>query len=307
MASLLLRLFGPRAMDIDTLKIFCDIIKHKSFTLAAAANSLTQSAVSQRIKVLEKKLGIALIERHGAHLKLTKAGEVLYKGAERILAGARELEEHMKEISGKTGGSVKVATIYSVGLYELDPFVKRFLQSYPEIEVHIEYSRADKIYGDLINGSIDLGIVAYPPNKPQLRSIPISDDELVLICALNHPLGQHKSVSLKELDGQPFVAFEQDMPTRRALDELLRAHGVALNLKVEFDNIDLIKRAVEIGMGISVVPSTTVKSEIQAGLLKSLPFAEGPFTRPIALLYRRSRSLPPAVKKFISVLTENRV
>jgi len=292
-------------VDIETLKIFCDIIKHKSFTLAAAANSLTQSAVSQRIKVLEKKLGMALIERHGTHLKLTKAGEVLYKGAERILAGARELEEHMKEISGRTGGSVRVATIYSVGLYELDPFVKRFLQSYPEIEVHIEYSRADKIYGDLISGSIDLGIVAYPPNKPQLRSIPISDDELVLICALNHPLAQYDSISMKELDGQPFVAFEKDMPTRRALDEILHAHGVTVSPKVEFDNIDLIKRAVEIGMGISVVPSTTVKSEIEAGLLKSLSFTEGPFIRPIAVLYRRSRSLPPAVKKFLSVLTEN--
>lgn len=294
-------------MDIDSLKLFCDVIRHKSFTLAANANSLTQSAVSQRLKALENKFGTPLIERHGAQLKLTKAGEVLYKGSVRILANARELEENMREIGGETGGSVRVASVYSVGLYELNPFVKRFLQSYPEIEVRIEYSRVDKIYRDLISGSIDLGIVAYPLNRPQLRSIPIREDELVLICALNHPFAQRQTISVQELNSQPFVGFEGDMPTRKALDEIFRARSVSLKIKVEFDNIELIKRAVEIGLGVSVVPSTTVASEIEAGLLKSLPFTEGPFTRPIAALHRRSRSLPPAVRKFIAVLTENPV
>lgn len=294
-------------MDIDSLKIFCDVIRHKSFTLAANANSLTQSAVSQRLKALENRFGTTLIERHGTQLKLTKAGEAFYKGAVRILASARELEENMREIGGETGGSVRVATVYSVGLYELNPFVKRFLQSYPEIEVRVEYSRADKIYRDLISGAIDLGIVAYPLNKPQLRSIPIRDDELVLICAPTHPLAQYSSISVRQLDSQPFVAFDKDIPTRRAFDEICRARGVTLKIKVEFDNIELIKRAVEIGLGISVVPSTTVGSEIEAGLLKSLFFTEGPFTRPIAALHRRSRSLSAAVRKFISVLTEGQV
>ncbi len=292
-------------MDIDSLKLFCDVIQLKGFTQAAVANSITQSAVSQRLKALEKKFGGPLIERHGNELFLTRTGEAVYKGSRRILAEMREVEEHLHRIDGKVSGSVRLAAIYSVGLYELDPSVKRFLKSYPEIDVQIEYSRENKIYQDVANSSVDLGIVAYPSNKPQLRWVPFRDDELVLICAPDHPFAQRDSIALKALDGQPFVTFQRDIPTRRALDEILKKNGVAVLTKAEFDNIELIKRAVEIGIGIAIVPSTTITSQIQAGLLKAIPLAEGPFTRPIAILYRRGRSLPPAVKKFMAVLTEH--
>ena len=292
-------------MDIETLKLFCDVIKLKGFTQAATANSITQSAVSQRLKGLEKRYGVPLIERRGNELNLTEAGETFYKGASRILAELRAIEEHLREIGGRDGGSVRVATIYSVGLYELDPFVKKFLQIYPDIEVQVEYSRVNKIYEELVNSSIDLGIVAYPMNRPQIRSIPFCQDELVLICAPDHPFARFDSLSVKKLSGHPFVTFQQDIPTRQELDQILRKHGVAPVVKAEFDNIELIKRAVEIGLGISIVPSMTVRSEIQTGLLKALSLTEGPFMRPIAIVYRRGRSLPPAAKKFIAVLTGN--
>ena len=292
-------------MDIETLKIFCDVIKLKGFTQAAVANSITQSAVSQRLKALQKRFGTPLIERRGTELQLTKAGEVVYKGARRILAEFREIEEHLKEIDGQVSGSVKVAAIYSVGLYELDPSVKKFLKGYADTEVQIEYSRADKIYQGVMNGSVDLGIVAYPANRPQLRSIPLHQDELVLICSPDHSFSQYESISLKKLASQPFVTFQRDVPTRNALDDIFKNHGVSVITKAEFDNIELIKRAVEIGLGISIVPSMTVKSEIKAGLLKVVSLEEGPFIRPIAVLYRRGRALPPAVKKFVAVLTGN--
>ena len=292
-------------MDIETLRIFCDVIRLKGFTPAAAANSITQSAVSQRIKSLEKRFGNTLIERHSTELYLTKAGEAVYKGAKRILAELREMEEHLQEMAGQVGGSVKVAAIYSVGLYELDPFVRKFLKSYPGIEVQIEYSRANNIYQDIINGSIDLGIVAYPANKPQLRSIPFHEDELVLICSQNHPFSRLESISLKKLASQAFVNFQRDIPTRKALDVMLKKHGVSVITNAEFDNIELIKRAVEINMGVALVPSMTVKSEVQAGILNMLSLEEGPFIRPIAVLYRRGRSLPSSVSKFVAVLTGN--
>lgn len=302
---LLIRSLERRLVDIDSLKLFCDVIQLKGFTQAAVANSITQSAVSQRLKALEKRFGSPLIERHGNELFLTKAGEAVYKGARRILAEMREVEEQLHGIDGKVSGSVRLAAIYSVGLYELDPSVKKFLKSYPEIEVQIEYSRENKIYQDVANSSVDLGIVAYPSNKPQLRWIPFRDDELVLICAPDHSFAQYSSIALKQLAGQPFVNFQRDIPTRRAQDEIFKKNGVTVVTKAEFDNIELIKRAVEIGIGIAIVPSTTIMSQIQAGLLKAIPLAEGPFKRPIAILYRRGRSLPPAVKKFMAVLTED--
>lgn len=293
-------------MDIQTLKIFCDVIKLRGFTQAAAANSLTQSAVSQRLKTLEKKFGALLIERRGPELHLTAAGEVVHSGAKRILADLREVEERLQEIGGQTDGTVRIAAIYSVGLYELSPFVKKFLKNHPDIKVQFEFSRANKIYEELISGSIDLGIVAYPSNKPQLRSIPFREDDLVVICAPDHPLAQDgNSVSVKNLASQPFIAFQRDIPTRKVLGEVFKQHGVSVNVRAEFDNIELIKRAVEIGLGISVVPSTTVATEVQAGLLTALSLTEGPIRRPIAVLYRRGRPVSLAVRKFIAVLTGN--
>ncbi len=294
-------------MDIETLKLFCDVIDLNGFTQAAAANSITQSAVSQRIKSLEKRFGIPLIERHGSNLQLTKEGGIVYLSARRILGEFREVEERLQELKGEEGGTVRVAAIYSVGLYELDPFLKQFLKKHPSIDVQIEYGRASKIYQDVGSGSIDLGIVAYPPRRPQLSTISLSDDELVLICRPDHPFSQQEQIRLRQLDGQPFVAFHKDIPTRKAIDEIFRKHGVSVISRAEFDNIELIKRAVEIGLGTSLVPSVTVKSEIQAGRLKALYPMEGPFMRPIAALYRRGRSLPLAVKKFIDVLTGDSV
>lgn len=292
-------------MDIESLKLFCDVIKLRGFTQAAAANSITQSAVSQRLKALEKRFNTRLLERHGSEMQMTQAGEAVYRGARRILGELREIEEHLQELNGQDGGAVRVATIYSVGLYELDPFVKMFLKMHPNIEVQVEYSRVNKIYQDVVNGAVDLGIVAYPTTKPHIRSIAFSQDEMVLICPPDHPFARQESISLKRLAGQPLVTFHRDIPTRGELDALLKKEGVTPVVKAEFDNIELIKRAVEIGMGVSIVPSITVRSEIQAGLLKALSLAEGPFMRPIAIVYRRGRSLPPAAKKFIAVLTGN--
>lgn len=290
-------------MDIETLKIFCDVIKLNGFTQAAAANLITQSAVSQRIKALEKKFGAPLIERRGGQIHLTKAGKAVCDGARRILAILREVEENLGELNGKLEGTVRVGAIHSVGLYELDPVLKQFLKSYPHIEVQIEYERSSKIYQAVINGSVDLGIVAYPVSRPQLSSIPFRMDELVLICPPDHPFAQYQTISLRELASQPFVSFQRDLPTRKVLDEIFQQHGVSVTIKAEFDNIEVIKRAVETGLGVSVVPSMTIKPEVQAGLLRAVLLEEGPFKRPISVLYRRGSTLTPTVKKFISVLT----
>ena len=149
------------------------------------------------------------------------------------------------------------------------------------------------------------GIVAYPTNRPQVRSIAFRQDELVLVCSPDNPFSRYGSISLKKISGQPFVTFQREVPTRKAMDEILKQHAVSVITKAEFDNIELIKRAVEIGLGLSLLPSMTVKSEIEAGLLSALSLAEGPFMRPIGIVYRRGRSLPDAVKKFIAVLTSN--
>src|SRR5262249_21985032 len=147
------------------------------------------------------------------------------------------------EIEGVISGQIRVATVYSVGLHELPPYVKAFMKDYPEVNVRVEYRRSDKVYEDVLGGVVDLGFVAYPSRDARLETISLRKDPLVLVCSPQNPMAKLKSVKLKGLNGQKFVSFERDMPTRKALDTLFREHGLSVEHVREFDNIETVKRA----------------------------------------------------------------
>jgi len=144
--------------------------------------------------------------------------------------------------------------VYSVGLHELPAYLKEYLRRYPEVNVHVEYARPNRIYENVIGGQIDLGIVAYPQKHPQIVIIPFREDHLVLACPAGHPLATLKKVPVAKLEGQTFIAYEQDLGTRKATDQVLRNHHVSVKYVGEYDNIETIKRAVEIGQGVAIVP-----------------------------------------------------
>jgi len=292
-------------MHIETLKVFCDIIESGSFSYAASQNFVTQSAVSQQVRSLEEKYDCRLIERGRAGVKPTPAGQILYTASKEIVRRFMELENRLREIGSVVAGSIRVGTVYSIGLHELPPYLTEFLRNYPAVNVHLEYLRSNKIYEDLIEGKIDLGVVAYPAKRSQIVSIAFRHDELVLVVPPDSPLAKHTKCSVGALAGQKFVGYERDMATRKASDRILRDHGVKPQYALEFDNIETIKRAVEIGLGCAIVPRLTVENEVSRGTLRVLEFQEGTFTRPLAIIYKRGRELSPAVRKFIETLTAN--
>jgi LysR family transcriptional regulator, transcriptional activator of the cysJI operon len=294
-------------MHIETLKVFCDIIESGSFSYAASQNFVTQSAVSQQVRSLEEKYDCRLIERGRAGVKPTPAGQILYAASKEIVRRFLELENRLREIGSVVAGSIRVGTVYSVGLHELPPYLTEFLRSYPAVNVHLEYLRSNKIYEDLIEGKVDLGVVAYPAKRSQIVSVPFRHDELVLTVPPDNPLAKHTKVNVGQLQGQKFVGYERDIPTRKASDRILREHGVKPNYALEFDNIETIKRAVEIGLGCAIVPRMTVENEVARGTLRMLEFQEGTFLRPLAIIYKRGRELSPAVRKFIEVLTTSTI
>jgi LysR family transcriptional regulator, transcriptional activator of the cysJI operon len=294
-------------MHIETLKVFCDIIESGSFSFAASQNFVTQSAVSQQVRSLEEKYDCRLIERGRTGVKPTDAGQLLYTAGKEIVRRFMELENRLREIGSVVGGSIRVGTVYSVGLHELPAYLTEFLRSYPAVNVHLEYLRANKIYEDLIEGKIDLGVVAYPAKRSQIVSIAFRHDELVLVVPPDSPLAKSTRVSFSQLEGQRFVGYERDISTRKAVDRILREHGVKPHYTMEFDNVETIKRAVEIGLGVAIVPRLTAEHETSRGSLKMLDFQEGTFTRPLAIIYKRGRELSPAVRKFVEVLTNNQV
>jgi DNA-binding transcriptional LysR family regulator len=289
-------------MHIETLKVFCDLADTGSFSLAASKNFITQSAVSQQIRSLEERYGRELVERSKGHVRLTQAGEVLYHASKEILQKYREIEDSLQTLSRSVSGTVRVATVYSVGLYELSSPLKRYLQAFPDVNVHLEYSRANNIYEDVSRGDIDLGIVAYPSKRPQILVTPFREDRLVLICAPQHPFARQQRISIKKLDGEKFVGFERDIPTRRALDRLFRRHGIKIHYVTEVDNIETIKRVVEIGSGIAIVPELCVLQEVKNDTLKAVQFTDEVVMRPLGIISKRGRRFTPAVQEFIDFL-----
>ncbi|MDQ1591797.1 MAG: hypothetical protein QOG71_2424 [Pyrinomonadaceae bacterium] len=295
-------------MQLETLKIFCDLVETKSLSRAAERNFVTQSAVSQQVRGLEEKFKRRLLERMrgGREVGLTEEGEVFYQESRQIVNAYAQLEERMRTLTGTVSGTVHVATVYSIGLHELPAVIRRFMGEHPEAKIDLEYSRTTRIVRDVLAGTVELGVVAYPEKKRGLSIIPLGGDRLVLICPPGHPLAKHKKVRARDLNNQDFVLFERDIPTRRATDKIMRAHGVTLRRVAEFDNIETIKRAVEVGIGVAIVPSPSVIDEARVGSLAVVALAEAEWTRSVGVIYRSDRTLGTAAKKFIQLLKEKK-
>ena len=291
-------------MHVETLKIFCDLVDLQSFSLAAERNFITQSAVSQQIRSLEDKFKRRLLERVRGRreVKLTSAGEIFYRDAKGVLAAYDSLHENLRGLVGKIGGTVKVATVYSIGIHELPPKVSEFMTKFPSAKIDLEYSRTTRVVRDVLNGSVELGILAYPEPKRGLTIVEMPPDKLVLICPPAHKLAKRKQVTTKDLDGMDFVLFERDVPTRKAMDRMLKEKSVEVRKVAEFDNIETIKRAVEVGFGLAIVPQPAVSDAERNGKLAVVKLTEKEWVRPVGVIYRSDRNLSLAAKKFVQLL-----
>lgn len=293
-------------MQIETLKIFCDLVETGSFSQAAERNFVTQSAVSQQVRTLEERFKRRLLERVRGRrdLHLTEAGEAFYNSSREVLRAYGELEESMRRLTGTVSGKVRVATVYSVGLHELPPAVREFMALYPQAKIDLEYSRTTRVVRDVLSGAVELGVVAYPEKRRGLEIVPLAGDRMVLICPLKHPFAKKKKLRAEDLHGQDFVLFERDIPTRRATDRILRSHNVTVHRVAEFDNIETIKRAVEVGLGVAIVPRPSVIDDRSNGRLAVVPLAESEWEREVGIIYRSDRVLGTAARKFIELLTK---
>lgn len=294
-------------MHIETLKVFCDLVDLQSFSLAAERNFITQSAVSQQIRALEEKFKRRLLERVRGRreVKLTAAGEVFYREAKNVLDAFDQLNESLRGLVGKIGGTVKVATVYSVGLHEMSGKVGEFMSKFPSAKIDLEYSRTTKVVRDVLNGSVELGVIAFPEPKRGLTITQMPPNKLVLIAPADHPLAQKSQVKSKDLKGQGFVHFERDTPTRKAIDRIFKSRDVEVRKVAEFDNIETIKRAVEVGFGVAIVPKPAVADELRSGRVAVIELAEKEWIRPVGVIYRSDKSLSLAAKKFVQLLEAN--
>jgi LysR family transcriptional regulator, transcriptional activator of the cysJI operon len=281
-------------MQLESLKMFCDVVETGSFSRAAQLNHVTQSAVSQQIRALETRYEQKLLSRSARQVTPTPAGERLFRGCKEILARFSEVEQEIREQSADVQGTTTVSTIYSVGLHELRSVQKELLKAHPKVNMRLNYRRNDQVYDDVILGQAEIGIVAYPQPRAGVDIQPFRDDKLAIVCSPSHPFSQKAKVSLTALSGVPFIAFDREAPTRKALDKLFREKNLEVTPVMEMDNVETIKRAVEMGIGVAILPMSTVSSETSQGTLLAKPFAEGPVSRPIGLLIRKGKYLDRA-------------
>ncbi len=291
-------------MQFESLKVFCDLVETKSFTKAAQANEVTQSAVSQTISALEAHFKSLLVERSKKNFRLTSEGQVLYDYSKRLLQTYGAIHSKMQELKHVVSGPIRLSTVYSIGLHDLPPYITRFLKDYPEVNIHVEYRRANQVYEDVLANIVDLGLVAYPAHDSRLETVLLRKDRLVLACHPQHPFTKLKTVKFKALNGQKFISFDPDMPTRKALDKIFKDHGVTAEHVMEFDNIETAKRAVEIDYGIAIVPEDTVQQEVASETLAAVRL-EGDNFRQLGVLYKKHKVLSPAMKQLIALLKES--
>jgi DNA-binding transcriptional LysR family regulator len=289
--------------DLNTLQLFCDLVETQSFSRTAERNYLSQSAISQRLRALERQYNQTLIDRGQGRgqAEATAAGKILYQGARRLLREAAALDAHMRELSDELRGTVRVATVYSVGLHALPPRLKPFLAAHPQVNVHLEYKPTDEVYQDVMSGAVDIGIVACPTTRRGIVIAPFGEEEMAVICAPEHPLARKASVRIKDLEGTSFIGFATDIPTRKLIETRLASAGVRVRNTASFDNIETIKNIVEIGNGISILPVDTVRQEVREGALVAVPFARADsFRRPTGLLVKKARAERTVIRTFIA-------
>jgi DNA-binding transcriptional LysR family regulator len=289
-------------MHLKALSIFCDVVRHRSFSKAANENGVSQSNASQVVHHLEQRLGTQLIDRSRRPFVLTEEGQRYHEGCAAILSRYEELEQEVRSLHHHSATRVTLASIYSVGLAHMSQYLRTFSEAYPQGEVRLEYLHPDRVYEVVESQQADVGIVSYPEASRQLEVLPWRSEPMVVVVPPDHPLAVRARVPLEALRGARFVALEKGLRIREEIDRALVVRHVEIQVALEFDNIETIKRAIEIGAGVSVLPQPTVTREVEAGSLAAIPLAGQQLLRPLGFIHRRDRQLSVTANRFIALL-----
>jgi DNA-binding transcriptional LysR family regulator len=289
-------------MHIETLQVFSDLAELLSFSKTAEKNFLSQSAISQQLAQLELAYNCQLINRKKRPIELTAEGQILYKAVKEIIDRYEQLKSELKVLKSSSESRINIAAIYSIGMHSLPAYVKKFMVKFPKVNVHIEYFPPAKIYELVLRGDFDVGLVAIPKRDKRLQVFDFEDEPLVLVCSPKHSFSVESDIDIHKIQYETFIAFETDVPSRLWIDGILQRYGIVVRPVMEFDNVETIKRAVEINVGISILPKTTIVQEVNSGTLKAISFLNENFVRPTGIIFRKNAAQSQAVKSFIELL-----
>jgi DNA-binding transcriptional LysR family regulator len=289
-------------MHLRFLKTYCDIVDLGSFSRAAKANGVSQSNASQIVHHLEQRLGVQLIDRSKRPFVVTTEGKRFHEGARVIVQRYDDLEREVRALHEAVAARLTVASIYSVGLAHMSGLLRQFLGAHPRADVRLEYLHPHRVCEVVDQGQADLGLVSYPEESASMAKIPWRTEPMVLVCYPQHALAKRRSVALSMLRNEAFVAFQDGLKIREEIDQALATQNVSVRVELAFDNIETIKRAIEIGAGVSLLPEPTVAREVESGSLVQIPVEGSPLVRPLGIIHRRDRKLSETAQHFIQLL-----
>jgi LysR family transcriptional regulator, transcriptional activator of the cysJI operon len=289
-------------MNIQTLRMFCDLAKLRSFSKTAEKHSVSQSSVSQHICQMEIEHKCQLIDRQKRPMELTAAGELLYHAARDIVDRYDQLNSEMNSLNVEAQNRINVGAIYSIGMHSLPEYIKKFMVKRPSVNVHVAYFIAEKIYELVLAGELDIGLVAVPKRDKRLDVYEFEDEPLVLACSSKHPLAKQSQIDIHKLQMERFIGFEEGVPTRDWIDGIFQRYNIVIMPAMEFDNIETVKRAVEINSGVSILPRTALSQELAAGTIKAIEFSNERFVRPTGIIVRKDRAISQETRYLVDLL-----
>ena len=267
-------------------------------------NDVSQSAASQHLQELERELGTVLLDRSRRPLSVTGAGRLYMEMCRDILRRREEFNAALDRLKNEVEGSVRVASIYSVGLSEMSHLEQEFSRRYPEARLEVEYLRPEKVYEAVVRDRADLGLMSYAEPTKEVEVLPWREEQMVVAASPYHPLAAKAEVELKDLDGIDFIGFDEDLPIRRDIDRFLRDNHVHVNMTLHFDNLQMIKEAVAHGSGVSIMPARVMEAEIVQGRLVPIPISAPELYRPVRIVHRRKKPFHRAAQAFLELLQE---
>ena len=289
-------------MQVESFRVFRDLVEGHSFSRAATLNGITQSAVSQQLRCLEQRLRVPLLERTSKKFILTREGQLLYETSREIITHFEHFRHQLEEMRNIISGTIRLVAVPSLGLHELPPYIKDFLRTYPRVKIQVDYRRSNEVYESVLAGEADVGFVAFPSPRKGLKVETFKKDTLHIVCAPGHPLLNLGPVDLSKLAQTKIISLAPEMPTRQGLDRILATRGLKFKPMMEFDNVETLKQAVEINAGITFLPYSAIAAEIASGALVVLPHQGPVIIRPLGIVSRASRVVSPAVKRFLKAL-----
>ena len=291
-------------MNIETLKMFRELAELKSFSKTADKLTLSQSAISQQLAQLELMFDCQLVNRKKRPIELTKQGQLLYKASKDMMDRFESLKSDLAALKSSASSQINIAAVYTIGMYSLSVYVKKFMIKYPHVKANVEYCSSDKVYEMVFENIADIGLVACPARDKRLNVQSFMDEPLVLVCNPHHPLASKSTIDIHKVQFEKFIAFDPGVPTRLFMDDLLKRYNIVIHPVMEFDNIETIKRAIEINIGISILPFPTVAKEVETGTLTAISFSNENFIRPTGIITLKSRKQSQFVRFLINLLRQ---